>query len=164
MGSGKSSIGRRLAALTGHRFVDTDELIVQAEGRSISDVFAAEGESYFREAEERVLRDLVGVCGVILSTGGGIVLREANRAILHEIGIVAWLDAEPDALFERASRSNKRPLLQTANPRETFDALLTSRRAIYEETAEFRVDSTGAGHDAVAQMVLDEAMRAQARR
>jgi len=159
MGCGKSSVGRRLASLTGHRFVDTDEVIVQTEGRSISDIFATEGEAYFREVERRVAEDFVGVCGIVLSSGGGLVLREDNRETLKKIGIVAWLDADPEVLFERATRSGKRPLLQTENPRETFDTLLASRRQFYESAADFRLDSTELGHDEAAQRLLDEALR-----
>jgi len=159
MGCGKSSVGRRLATLTGHRFVDTDEVIVQAEGRSIADIFAQNGEGYFREVEKRVAEDFVGVCGIILSSGGGLILREDNRKTLKKIGIVAWLDAHPDILFERATRSGKRPLLQTENPRETFDGLLESRRQFYEDAADFRLDSSDLGHDEAAQRLLDEALR-----
>lgn len=159
MGCGKSSVGRRLSGLTGHRFVDTDDLVVQAEKRSIPEIFATEGEEYFREVEQRVLEELVGVCGIILSTGGGLILRPANRETLRKIGVVAWLDAEPDILFERATRSGRRPLLQTENPRTTFDQLIASRREIYETTADFRFDSTLRNHDEAAQMLLDEAMR-----
>jgi len=163
MGCGKSSVGRRLASLTGHRFVDTDELVAQAGNMSIPEIFAACGEEGFREIEERVLADLVGVVGIVLATGGGAVLRESNRAAMKKIGAVAWLDADPDALFERASRSQRRPLLQTENPRKTFDELLASRRAIYEGVADFRVDSTGLGHDEVAQSILEQTMRLQGR-
>ena len=163
MGCGKSSVGRRLAALTGHRFVDTDELIIQAENQSIGEIFAAVGEESFRDIEERTVAGLVGVAGIVLATGGGAVLRESNRAAMKKIGAVAWLDADPDALFERASRSQRRPLLQTGNPRETFDTLLESRRAIYEAAADFRLDSTGLGHDEVAQRILEQTMRLQAR-
>lgn len=163
MGCGKSSVGRRLAALTGHRFVDTDDLIVQAENKTISELFATGGEEYFRDIEERVVGDLIGVAGIVLATGGGAVLRESSRIAMKKIGAVAWLDAAPDALFERASRSQRRPLLQTANPRETFDALLASRRAIYEAAADFRLDSTGLAHDEVAQRILEQTMRLQAR-
>jgi shikimate kinase len=102
---------------------------------------------------------LVGVCGIILSTGGGVVLRPANRQILKKVGIVAWLDASPDALFERAIRSGKRPLLQTEDPRKTFDELLSIRRELYNLTADFRIDSTRLGHDEAAQILLDEALR-----
>jgi shikimate kinase len=163
MGCGKSSVGRRLAVLTGHRFLDTDDLVVQTEDRSISEIFAAEGEAYFRDVEQRVLADSVGLCGVVLSTGGGAILRPENRATLRRIGVVAWLDADPDILFERASRSGRRPLLQTENPRQAFDDLLAARREIYTETADFRLDSTALGHDEAAQMLLDEAMRCRRR-
>lgn len=164
MGCGKSSVGRRIAAITGHRFTDTDDLVSQADGRSIADIFAEDGEEYFRDLEERALGSMVGVCGVVLSTGGGIVIRECNRSALREIGIVVWMDAEPEVLFERAMRSNKRPLLQTAHPREAFDQLLAARTAIYEATADFRVDLSNLGHDMAAQSVLDQAMRWQATR
>jgi shikimate kinase len=163
MGCGKSSVGRRLSTLTGHRFVDTDEMVTQAEGRSIPEIFAQNGEEHFREAEQRVLEELVGVCGIILSTGGGLILRERNRKTLRKIGVIAWIDAEPDVLFERASRSGRRPLLQTENPRETFDCILAQRRDIYAGLADFRFDSTSLGHDEAAQSLLDEALRHRGR-
>ena len=159
MGSGKSSVGRRLSGLTGHRFVDVDELITQAEGRSIPEIFTQRGENHFRDLEQRALEDLVGVCGIVLSTGGGLVLRPANRETLKRIGIVAWLDADPEILFERAMRSGRRPLLQTEDPKETFQALLSVRRNLYEITADFRVDSSRLSHDDVAQTLLEEALR-----
>lgn len=159
MGCGKSSVGRRLAGLTGHRFLDTDDLIAQAEGRSIPEIFAAEGETYFRDVEHRVLSEQVGICGVVLSTGGGLVLRPENREILRKLGVVAWLDADREALFERATRTGKRPLLQTDNPRETFFRLLDERHSVYEEVADFRVDSTSLSHDEAAQSLLDGALR-----
>lgn len=163
MGSGKSSVGRRVAANTGHRFLDTDELIVESTGISIPEIFAERGEARFRDLESGVLEDLVGVFGVVLATGGGIVTREVNVERLRGIGVVAWLDADPDAIFERVSRNTRRPLLQTDDPRATFDALLESRRALYEAASDFRIDSTGLGHEEVARRVLEETMRCQAR-
>ena len=145
--------------MTGHRFVDTDELVVQSESRTIPEIFSQSGEDYFRDVEQRSLEELVGVCGIILSTGGGLVLRPANRETLKKIGIVAWLDASPDVLFERATRSAKRPLLQTVDPRKTFDDLLTVRRELYDLAADFRIDSTRLSHDEAAQILLDEALR-----
>jgi shikimate kinase len=159
MGCGKSSVGRRLSGLTGHRFVDVDELVTQTEGRSISEIFSQRGENYFRDLEQRALEDLVGVCGIVLSTGGGLVLRAANRETLKRIGIVAWLDANPEILFERAMRSGRRPLLQTDDPKAAFDQLLSDRRDLYQVTADFRVDSSRLSHDEAAQSLLDEALR-----
>lgn len=158
MGCGKSSVGRRLAALTGHRFVDTDDLVAQRDGRSIPEIFAAVGEEGFRGIEQAVLEDLVGVAGIVLATGGGAVLREQNREALRRIGTVVWLDADPDALFERATRSGRRPLLQTEDPRKSFDDLLAARRAIYREASDIRFDSTGLGHDEVARSIFEKAM------
>jgi len=159
MGCGKSSVGRRLATLTGHRLVDTDDLIVQSEGISIPEIFARVGEEGFRVIEKRVVEELVGVCGIVLSTGGGVILDEGNREALRKIGVVAWLDADPDVLFERAMRSGRRPLLQTANPRERFDALLESRISIYTGVSDFRVDSTALAHDQAASSILELAIR-----
>jgi len=164
MGCGKSTVGRRLASITGHRFVDADELIVKDQGKSISAIFSESGEEAFRQIEERIIGDLVGVAGIVLSTGGGAILREANRESLKKIGIIIWLDAQPDVLFERAMRSGRRPLLQTENPRQAFDALLAQRRTIYESLADLRFDSTGIDHEEVARKVLDQSMRHQSRR
>lgn len=164
MGCGKSSVGRRLAEITGHRFVDTDELIVEAAQASIPEIFTHRGEDGFRELESSVLADLKGVCGIVLATGGGIIARPENRDHLRAIGVIAWLDAHPDTLFERVSRTRKRPLLHTDDPRATFDELLDRRRPIYEATCDYRVDSTGLTHDQAARLIHDEGMRASARR
>ncbi len=164
MGCGKSTVGRRLAALTGHRFVDTDDLVVKDQGKTIPAIFAERGEEGFRDVEKNVIADLVGVAGVVLSTGGGAILQESNRESLKKIGIVIWLDATPDILFERAMRSGRRPLLQTEDPRRTFDGLLESRRPVYESLADIRFDSTGIQHDEVARKILDLAMRHHAAR
>ena len=164
MGCGKSTVGRRLAALTGHRFVDSDELIVKTQNKSIPEIFAEVGEEAFRDIEQAVLADLVGVAGIVLSTGGGAILRQENREALQKVGIIVWLDAEPDILFERASRSTRRPLLQTDNPRESFDRLFEARKSIYESLSNFRFDSSHIDHDTVARRVLEQAMRFHAQR
>ncbi len=156
MGCGKSSVGRRIARNTGHRFIDTDEVVAARAGSSIARIFAEHGEAYFRDLETAALRELSSETGIVLATGGGIILRKENRDTLRRIGPVAWLDANPDLLFERVSRNKKRPLLHTENPRETFDALLAARRAVYETAADFRVDSTELSHDAVALAVVEK--------
>lgn len=159
MGSGKSSVGRHVASMTGHRFVDTDDLVCQKARMDISSIFATFGEEHFRELETECLKELVGICGIVLATGGGLILREENRALLKKIGVVAWLDADPDVIFERVNRNNRRPLLATENPRKTFDELRSSRLAIYEETASFKVDSTELTHSQAARSVLEGVRR-----
>lgn len=164
MGCGKSTVGRRLATLTGHRFLDTDDAIVETRNLSIPEIFSQLGEDGFRDLEQQVVEDLVGVAGVVLSSGGGAILREPNRAALKKIGIVVWLDADPDTLFERATRTGRRPLLNTPDPRKTFDSLLASRRHLYESLADVRFDSTHTEQDDVARKVLEEVMRFRSRR
>jgi shikimate kinase len=162
MGSGKTTVGRRLASLTGHRFLDSDELVANRAQRGIPEIFATDGEEGFRRLEEATLAELVGVAGVVLSTGGGAVLREANRATMKKTGIVVWLDSDPDILFDRAMRSGRRPLLQTENPRASFDALLSARREIYESAADLRIDTSQMELEDVAKRVLEQAMRFRA--
>lgn len=164
MGCGKSTVGRRLAGLTGHRFLDTDDAIVEVRNLSIPEIFSQLGEDGFRDLEQRAIENLVGVAGIVLSSGGGAILREPNREALKKIGIVVWLDAEPDTLFERATRTGRRPLLNTPNPRETFDTLLSSRRHLYESVADVRFDSTHTEQDEVARKVLEEVMRFRSRK
>jgi shikimate kinase len=163
MGCGKTSVGRHISAMTGHRFLDTDHIVADTVHLTISEIFARYGEEWFREKESAALRDLVGICGVVLATGGGIVLREENRELLHRIGVVIWLDAHPDTLFERVSRTNKRPLLRTENPRASFDALRAERLPIYEAVADLRVDSTTLTHEQAARAAIEGAQRARAR-
>jgi len=157
MGSGKSTVGRKLASITGHRFVDTDDRVAEAENASISEIFSACGESYFRDCEQRALEDLTGVCGLVVSTGGGIILRPGNVDRLHQLGVVAWIDAAPETLFERAIRSGRRPLLKVEEPRTRFLDLLNQRQLLYEQAADFRVDSTDLDHHSTAQAILDQA-------
>lgn len=157
MGCGKSSVGRRIASQTGHRFIDTDEVVASHAGRSISRIFAEQGEAHFRDLETAALLELRETTGIVLATGGGIILREENRQALRSIGSIIWLDADPDILFERVSRNKRRPLLHSGNPRETFDALLTARRPVYEAAADFRIDSTGLSHDEVARIAVEKA-------
>lgn len=163
MGCGKSTIGRRLAGITGHRFLDSDDVIVERCQQSIPEIFSRLGEEGFRDLEQAVLEELVGVAGVVLSSGGGAILREPNREALKKIGIVVWLDASPDTLFERATRTGRRPLLNTPNPRETFDNLLSARRHIYESLADVHFDSTQTTQEGVARKILEEAMRFRSR-
>jgi shikimate kinase len=160
MGSGKSSIGRHVASRLGFQFVDTDALLVARDGREITEIFAQEGEARFREMEASVLESLAPRTRCVISTGGGVVVREENRALLRALGFTVWLTAAEDVIFERVSRNNKRPLLHTPHPRETVSQLLAIRRPWYEETARFTLDTSTMMHGDAADAIVAEARRA----
>jgi len=155
MGAGKSSVGRTLARITGLSRFDTDEMIAARFGLTIPEIFATHGEETFREAETEVLRELSGKGQVIVVTGGGIVLRRENVALLHAMGTIVYLSADEETLFARISRRSTRPLLQTANPRATLTELLAKRLPFYRDAAELEVDTSRLKHDEVARTILN---------
>lgn len=144
MGAGKSAVGRELARQTNLARHDTDEMIRERFGISIPEIFAQHGEETFRDAETDALRGLQGQSNLILVTGGGIVMREENVRLLRSMGTTMWLDAPEEILWERASRRQNRPLLQTADPRAKFTSLLRARLPFYQSAADRRVDTAGA--------------------
>jgi shikimate kinase len=154
MGCGKSSIGRRVAQRLGHQFLDSDDLISARSEMSISDIFSLEGETGFRARETAELQALAGASKIVLATGGGAILNPANRNLFHQFGLVIWLHADAETLFERASRSGKRPLLEVENPRSTFFHLLESRLPLYEGTADLKIDATGLSHEQTVEKIL----------
>lgn len=157
MGSGKSSVGRQLAISQGKRFIDIDKEIVDACGLALCTLFYREGEEGFRDWESCTLRRLSGQQGMILSTGGGIVLREENRVLLRKMGIVVWLDATVDTLFERAMRSKERPLLQgEENPWKKFTSLLDLRRGLYRGLSDLYIDSSHLTHEEVTSKIMED--------
>jgi shikimate kinase len=159
MGGGKSSVARELAQRTGWRWVDTDRLAAQEAGLSIPEIFAQHGEDYFRELEAAAVRSLSRLSPVIVATGGGVVLRPQNAALLRALGSVVWLTASEDVLFERISRTRKRPLLQTTDPRATMRELLAARDPLYAACAHFKIDTTTLSHAEVAEAVLVQCRR-----
>lgn len=140
-GAGKSTLGRQLARRLGKRFVDADHELEQRLGVSIPTIFEIEGEAGFRDREEATLADLAALCDVVLSTGGGVVLRPANRVRLKSNGTVVYLHAEPATLYARVRHSRNRPLLQTADPLGRLAELYAQRDALYRETADHVVGS-----------------------
>lgn len=161
MGSGKSSVGRLIARTLKGSFVDTDRLVVDQTGREIPEIFAAEGESFFRREESRALRSLVGRSGLVVATGGGIVTVAENVPVLKKLGLVVWLKASEEVIWERVSRTRKRPLLQTENPRETMRALLVKRNRFYEGVAEMEIDTTLMTHAEVAERICGAMRKAE---
>lgn len=134
MGAGKSSIGRRLAQRLGVDFVDADVEIESAAGRSIPEIFEELGEPAFRDGERRVIRRLLeDRTPHVLATGGGAFMATDTRSAIKDRGLSLWLKADIDTLFERVSRRTNRPLLKTADPKETLRGLMAVRYPVYAE-------------------------------
>lgn len=132
MGSGKTAIGRALAARLDVPFVDSDAAIEEAAASTIAEIFERDGEAFFRKREAEVLRRLLSGPPGIVSTGGGAFLSDANRDLIAKMGVAVWLDADLATLWERVRHKDTRPLLRTADPKGTLAALLEARRPIYK--------------------------------
>ncbi len=141
MGVGKSTIGRRLAKKLKCQFFDSDQAIENRTGARIALIFEIEGEAGFRRRESEVIEELTGQSDIVLATGGGVVLNPVNRKNLAERGLVIYLRAGIKQLLKRTTRDNKRPLLNTDNPREKMEELLKTRIPLYEQIADLIVDT-----------------------
>jgi len=148
MGAGKSSVGTCLQRHTAFALFDTDDIVAE--------IFSKHGEKKFREAETQALRQLSETKRAIIVTGGGIVLRRENLQILKRLGITVWLDGNEEALFERASRSGNRPLLQVKSPRRSFARMLQARQPLYRGVADVRVDTSMLTDEEVALVILSK--------
>jgi shikimate kinase len=153
MGSGKSSIGRRLAAALELPFSDADTAIEQAAGMTVEDIFATHGEPYFRDGEERVIKRLLQNGPQVVATGGGAVLSAKTRAECAKNGISVWLKAPVELLLQRVSRRDNRPLLKTADPRAVLTRLLSEREAYYAQ-ATLIFESRDGPHEAAVEDML----------
>ena len=131
MGAGKTAIGSALARELGVPFLDSDAEIERAANRTIAEIFARDGEPFFRERETQVIRRLLKTERAILSTGGGAYMSERNRRIIHETGIAVWLKADLELLWSRVRHKDTRPLLRTPDPYGTLKALYEARVPSY---------------------------------
>ena len=154
MGAGKSTIGRQLSNQLKMPFKDCDHEIVAHTGASIPLIFEIEGEEGFRKRETAMLDELSQMEGMVLATGGGAVLREENRTILSERGIVIYLYASLDQLFERTRRDRNRPLLQTDNPRAKLEAIMAERDPLYHQLADMVVHTDDRSVRSVVKEIL----------
>ncbi len=153
MGSGKSSIGRRLAAALDLPFSDADTAIEQAAGMTIEEIFREYGEPYFREGEERVIKRLLLTGPQVLATGGGAAISPKTRAEILRTGVSIWLKAPVELLLQRVSRRDNRPLLKTADPRAVLTRLLAEREPYYA-AADLSLESREAPHEAIVEEAL----------
>ena len=139
MGSGKSTIGNIIAKRLHREFRDSDHFIEKRTGVDIARIFDIEGEAGFRERESNALNELLSENNRVIATGGGSVLRMENQNLLKQKGYIIFLDTSVSQQMQRLQRDKKRPLLQTENPRERLEALLTERRSIYLDLADLAI-------------------------
>ncbi|GAU82518.1 shikimate kinase [Bosea sp. BIWAKO-01] len=162
MGSGKSSVGRRLATRLGLPFVDADVEIETAAGMTIPEIFAQRGETEFRDGERRVIsRVLATRAPLVLATGGGAFMNAETRERIIELGISIWLKADADVLMRRVRKRSNRPLLQTADPEATMRRMLAEREPVYA-LADVTVTSRDDPHEVVVEeaiVALDRHLR-----
>jgi shikimate kinase len=154
MGAGKTTVGKLLAQHLGYGFVDTDDVIAQAAGRSITQLFAEEGEAAFRQLESDVLAQVCAYTKLTIATGGGIVLQQENWSYLHH-GLVVWLDVPVELLYNRLAEDTTRPLLQDTDPKAKLRSLLEQRTPLYSQ-ADVKITVTeGETPERIAQRVIE---------
>ncbi len=132
MGAGKTTIGRKLAARLGYWFLDTDHCIEKEQGYHITELFEKFGQAHFRLLETDLLRRLAKIQNTVIATGGGLLTTPGNTDLIKKIGTSVYLAANVDKLFERAIKTDKRPLLREANPYEAMVELFNQRKNLYE--------------------------------
>ncbi|MBT3091774.1 MAG: shikimate kinase AroK [Candidatus Thiodiazotropha endolucinida] len=151
MGAGKTTVGRQLAEFFHKDFVDSDHEIQRRTGVDIPTIFEFEGESGFRHRESAVIDELTAREGIVLATGGGVIMREQNRKLLSARGVVVYLHCSVRQQYERTHRDKNRPLLSTPDPKGRLNELMAVRDPLYRETADIVVSTEGRNTQSVVQ-------------
>lgn len=154
MGTGKTEVGRELSTILGWKLIDVDDEIVKSKGISINDIFSKSGEPAFRDIEAEMIKKTAAGKNIIISTGGGAVLRQENLDVLRKNGIIVCLTASPEIIFERTGGSDERPLLKVENPLEKIKELLNLRRPFYEK-ADIMIDTEDMTPRQIAEEILE---------
>ena len=158
MGCGKSAVGRRLAAKLGLPFIDADDEIERAAGKSIEDIFAEHGEAHFRDGERKVIARLLRSGPQVLATGGGAFMSDETRQAIAESGISVWLQADLPVLMRRVAKRDNRPLLKTNDPEAVMRELMDTRYPVYAK-ADITVESRDVPHDTIVADILERLAR-----
>ena len=156
MGAGKTTIGIKIAEMTGRRWYDTDGLITDKYGK-ISDIFEYYGEAHFRKLETDIVKELSKQDDLVISTGGGLVLKKENNVLLQEKGKIIFLRASIDTLSKRLHVDGTRPLLQTSTEsiRDRLAKLMKERTPVYEHVADYVVDVDGKTPETIAKEIIN---------
>ena len=153
MGAGKTTVGIKLAEKTGRQWLDTDVVITQKHGK-IADIFAQKGEEYFRKLETETLSAFAQEENLVLSVGGGLVLKQENVCLLKRMGKIVYLQAEKQTLISRLQQDTERPLLQGADLERKIENLLSARASVYETVADYIVTVDKKTPDEIADEIL----------
>jgi shikimate kinase len=153
MGTGKTTVGKKLAALQKHTFIDLDDLIESKEKRKISDIFAARGEPYFRAIEKKALQEVSQKEDLVVGCGGGIVIDKENIALMKATGKIICLSATPEIILKRTSGRTHRPLLNVADPKAKIASLLENRASCYA-LADETIDTSHLSPDEVVKKII----------
>jgi len=144
MGSGKTTIGRRLSENLSLDFFDSDHEIIDTTGVSIDHIFDVEGEKGFRARESNVIKKLCGTPNIVIATGGGAVILKENRELIKKAGLVVYLSSSVDQILRRTTKSKSRPLLEKSNNRrKTITDILEARDSLYKEVASVIINTNG---------------------
>lgn len=156
MGVGKTTIGRQLGKSLVMPFYDSDKVIEESTGVNIPTIFEYEGEAGFRERELITIAELTAQQRIVLATGGGAVIKEANRVALMEHGFVVYLQCSVDKILQRTRRDTQRPLLNTENPRAKLESLLAERHSLYMDCADYSIDTGIIPSKLVVKKIINE--------
>jgi shikimate kinase len=156
MGAGKSAVGRQLARLLHLAFADSDEEIESRTGVDVAFIFEKEGEEGFRKREVKAIDDLTRKDGIVLATGGGVIVDSQNRNHLGARGFVIYLHTTVDQQLARTRKGRERPLLENDDPRAVLEALMAVREPLYREIADPTIETDGRKVKAVAHEILDK--------
>jgi len=152
MGTGKTAVGKLLAQNFGLEFIDLDEVIVLDQGKSINDIFAKQGEDFFRDVETKCLKEVVSKDNIVLSTGGGVVIKKENRDLLKSQGKVINLNAGAEEIYKRLKHDNTRPLLAVKNPLVKIKEILAEREDFYKE-ADVVINTDGKSYEEIVKKI-----------
>jgi len=158
MGTGKSAIGREISKKLGIPFIDTDQLIEEREGKSISEIFEAQGESYFRALESAVLTEIAEADDAqraVIALGGGTPIQEVNHSPIRSLGCVIWLKTSLQETYDRVTKNSNRPLLQCDNPCEKIQSLMDDRYPIYEKVSDYAIKTADLSVSELASGIID---------
>ncbi len=153
MGCGKSTVGRLLAEKLGYTFCDSDCVIEQREGAAISQIFADNGEDYFRKLEKTVIKELSSKDGLVIATGGGAVLNPENAENLRKTGVVFFLEITPETVLKRLENDISRPLLMRNDKAKAITTLMSERKPLYTAVAHFVVNAENTPENVAEQII-----------